>query len=91
MDRDDAPCSLYEELHEEARGGQRAFCRGEDPGWDHQAGDEGRDDDGASATNPLREIANDGSSDTRPRLHEDRGTRGLGVVKLLLCQHECGI
>lgn len=53
MDWDHAPCTLDEELHEEPGGGEVGLAVGEDPGRNHEGGEEGGDDDGASAADEL--------------------------------------
>lgn len=88
VDWDHAPRALHEELHEEARGGQRALSSGENPGGNQSGGDEGRADDGAAAPEPLAYVAQNCTTDTSTGLHEDGSSAGAGVVQALLRNHE---
>lgn len=91
MDRDDTPCTLDEELHEEAGGREVAFAVRHNPGGDEHAGDEGGDNDGAATADELGEVTDDGAADAGADLHHDGGAGGLGVVELLLGEHEGGV
>lgn len=82
---------LNEELDEESGGTKGALSLGQDPGGNETSSEDSRTDNGSSTTNKLTEISNDGSADASTDLHEDGGTRGTGVLHLLLGEHESGV
>ena|SRR5687767_7230743 len=91
MDRNDSPGSLNEELHEESCGAEGSLGSWEDPCGDHQTGDERRQDNCSTSSNELAAITNDGTAYTCSCLHDDRSSRRLRVVHLLLGEHEGGV
>jgi hypothetical protein len=88
MDRDDAPSTLDKELDEEAGGREAALALGEDPGGDHAGGEESSENYGTATADELREIADDGATNTGAGLHEDGGASCGSVGEVFLREHE---
>jgi len=82
MNRNDTPCALNEELHEEAAGRERSFCVGEDPRGDHARADERGDDYSTATTDPLGKVADDDATNASAGLHENASSAGSRVIKL---------
>ncbi|GMF71480.1 unnamed protein product [Aspergillus oryzae] len=91
MNWDNTPGALNKELHEESRCAQRAFTLWEDPGWDKNARNQGRNDDGSSAAKELGQVSDDCSTDAGTCFHEDGCAGGAGIFHSLLRQHERGV
>jgi hypothetical protein len=65
------PGSLDEELQHETRSGERSEFVGENPGWDQTSRDQSGDAHRTPATDPLREVADDGSADAGAGFHQN--------------------
>jgi len=65
--------SLDEELKHESRRRQTSELIREDPSWDQTGANECSNAHRTSATDPLREVADDGSANAGTSLHENAG------------------
>lgn len=91
MDRDNTPSALDEELEHKAR-----CCETTELVWKYPSGyqtgaDECRNAHGAPTANPLREVANDGTTNTSTSFHQDTRFRGYSIVHAFLSSQECGV
>ena len=91
MDGNDTPSSLDEELDHEARSRKTSLGGGQDPGGDDQSRHDGGADDSPAATEPLRCVTQDGATNTRTSLHENRSAVRSLRVEVLLLLHERGV
>lgn len=83
--------SLYMELKDKTRCSETAEGIWQDPGRDQTGTDQSRDAHGASATDPLRKVSDDSTTDTGSGLHQDAGNRSYPVVFALLRSQERGV
>ena len=87
----DAPSSLDHELEEEGTGGQTGLGFWQDPGRDQNCGTEARDDDGASTTDGLGDVSDDGSTDDCSDLGINRTTGRICFRETLAGDEEGGV
>lgn len=88
MNRDNAPGTLDEELHEEACCREGTFAVGEDPRRDESHAYEGSDDDCSAAAKPLGDVADYCAADAGTGFHDDGGPTSGGVAEFFLGEHE---
>ena len=83
--------SLDEELKHETRCCKTSEFVWEDPSWDQTGANECSNAHRTPTADPLREIANDGATNTGTSLHQNTRCRSHGVVHALFGPQECGI
>lgn len=83
--------SLYMELKNESRCSEAAKGIGQDPSRDQTGTDQSRDAHGASATNPLREVSDDSTTDAGSGLHQNTSNRCYAVILAFLGSQERGV
>ena len=91
VDGNDTPGTLDEELDHEAGSRETALGGGEDPGGNEESRHESSADNGATTTEPLRDVTEDSTTNTGTSLHEDGSASGTGGAEVLLLLHEGGV
>lgn len=83
--------SLYMELKNEPRCSETAKGIGQDPSRDQTRTDQSRDAHGTSATNPLREVSDNSTTDAGSGLHQNTSNRCYAVILAFLGSQERGV
>lgn len=83
--------SLYMELENKPRCSETTKGVGQDPGRNQAGTDQSGDAHGASSTNPLRQISDDGTTNAGSGLHQNTSNRCYAVVLAFLGSQECGV